>query len=46
LARAELEEALATIARLAPKTSLLGEPPRLNAGGIRQVDQMRVTFAA
>lgn len=46
LARAEMEEVLAAIARLAPKTALIGEAPRLRPGAIRQVDQMRVAFAA
>jgi hypothetical protein len=45
LARAEMEETLATIARLAPNTKLEGAPPRLRPGAIRQVDQMRVAFA-
>jgi cytochrome P450 len=45
LARVELEETLATIARLAPNTRLVGEPPRLEPGAIRAVDQMRVSFA-
>lgn len=46
LARAEMEEALATIARLAPNTLLVGDFPRLAMGAIRQVDQMRVSFEA
>jgi hypothetical protein len=46
LARAEMEETLATIARLAPNTKIEGAPPRLKPGAIRQVDQMRVSFAA
>lgn len=46
LARAEMEEALATIARLAPKTTLVGDFPKLKPGPIRQIGQMRVTFAA
>ncbi len=45
LARAEMEETLATIARLAPNTKLEGSPPRLKPGAIRQIDQMRVVFA-
>lgn len=45
LAKVELEETLATIARLAPDTKLVGEPPRLNPGAIRTVDQMQVAFA-
>jgi cytochrome P450 len=44
LARAELEEALAVIAKLAPNTELLGTAPRLSDLGLRQVDQMRVSF--
>ncbi len=46
LARAEMEETLATIARLAPKTTLIGQGPKLKPGPIRQVDQMQVAFAA
>jgi len=45
LARAELEEALAAIARLAPNTRLVGAPPRLSDIGLRQVDRMQVAFA-
>jgi cytochrome P450 family 103 len=45
LARAEMEETLATIARLAPKTTLIGAVPRPEAGAIRQVREMRVAFA-
>ncbi len=45
LAKVELEETLATIARLAPNTKLVGEAPRLQPGAIRTVDQMRVAFA-
>jgi cytochrome P450 family 103 len=45
LARVELEETLATIARLAPNTKLVGEPPQLQPGAIRTVDQMKVAFA-
>lgn len=45
LARVELEETLATIARLAPKTTLVGEAPQLNPGAIRTVTQMKVAFA-
>lgn len=44
LARAELEETLAVIARLAPNTELVGAFPKLNPGAIRQIDQMRVAF--
>lgn len=46
LARAEMEETLATIARVAPKTTLVGQGPKLKPGPIRQVDQMQVAFAA
>jgi hypothetical protein len=45
LARVELEETLATIARLAPNTKLVGEAPKLQPGAIRTVDQMKVSFA-
>lgn len=45
LARAEMEETLATIARLAPNTTLVGDFPRLAPGAIRQVGAMRVAFA-
>jgi cytochrome P450 len=45
LARAEMEEVLATIARLAPNTELVGEFPRLEPGAIRQVVGMQVAFA-
>lgn len=46
LARVELEEVLATIARVAPNTRIVGAAPRLNPGAIRTVDQMRVEFVA
>jgi cytochrome P450 len=45
LARAEMEETLATIARLAPRTELISEFPRLAPGAIRQVSGMQVAFA-
>jgi cytochrome P450 len=45
LARAELEEALAAIAKLAPETTLVGAPPKLSHLGLRQVDHMHVAFA-
>lgn len=45
LARAELEEALVAIAKLAPNTRLVGSPPKLSHLGLRQVDQMMVAFA-
>jgi len=44
LARAEMEEMLATIARIAPNTQLIGEPPTLAPGAIRQVGPMKVSF--
>ena len=44
LARAEMEEMLATIARIAPNTQLIGEPPTLAPGAIRQVGPMTVSF--
>lgn len=46
LARVELEEVLAAIARVAPNTRIVGAAPRLNPGAIRTVDQMRVEFIA
>ena len=45
LARAEMEETLATIARLAPNTELIGDIPKLAPGAIRQVGAMQVAFA-
>lgn len=45
LARAEMEETLATIARLAPKTELIGAFPLLKPGPIRQINAMQVAFA-
>lgn len=43
LARAELEEALAALARLAPGARMIGAPPRLSGvAGVRGVDAMRV----
>ncbi len=46
LARAELEETLGAIARLAPQTELAGAPPRIfGATGVRQVDRMQTVFA-
>ena len=45
LARAEMEEMLAMIARLAPDTRLIGAPPYLRQGAIRQVSPMQVEFA-
>ena len=46
LARVELEEVLAAIARVAPNTRIVGQAPKLNPGAIRTVDQMRVEFIA
>jgi cytochrome P450 len=46
LARAEMEETLAVIARIAPRTRLIGAFPRLAPGAIRQVGPMQVAFAA
>jgi cytochrome P450 len=45
LARAEMEETLAVIAKLAPHAKLVGAFPRLSPGAIRQIDQMQVTLA-
>ncbi len=45
LAKAEMEETLATIARLAPNTTLVGDFPKLAPGAIRQVGAMQVAFA-
>ncbi len=44
LARAELEECLAAIARLAPDTRLLRAPVVRGLNGIRRIDQMRVAM--
>jgi hypothetical protein len=47
LARAELEEALAVLARLAPASELVGPPATLRGfGAIRGVDGLRVRLAA
>lgn len=45
LARAELEECLAAIARHAPKTRLVRAPVVRGLNGIRRIDQMRVALA-
>lgn len=46
LARAEMEESIATIARLAPDTRLIGKPPTIRgAAAIRHIDAMAVEFA-
>lgn len=45
LARAEMEESIATIARLAPKTRLIGKPPTIKGHvAIRHIDVMTVEF--
>jgi cytochrome P450 len=44
LARVEIEETLAAIARLAPRTRLTGPRPTMKPAPIRAVDQMRVAF--
>jgi cytochrome P450 len=44
LARVELEECLAAIARLAPDTRLLRAPVIRGLNGIRRIDQMRVAM--
>ncbi len=44
LARAEMEETLEVIAKLAPHAKLVGAFPRLSPGAIRQIDQMQVTL--
>ncbi len=44
LARAEMEEAMATIARLAPNSELVGAFPTLGTGPLRQIDGMQVAF--
>jgi len=44
LARAELEECLAAIARLAPDTKLLQAPLVRGLNGIRRIDQMRIAI--
>ncbi len=46
LARVELEETLAAVARLAPNTRIVGAAPQLRPGAIRTVDQMQVEFLA
>lgn len=45
LARAEMEESIATIARLAPNTRMIGPPPTIRgAAAIRHIDAMQVEF--
>ena len=47
LARAELEESLAALAKELPQLHLSGKPPLLHGhGGIRRIDGMRVEWAA
>lgn len=46
LARAEMEETLVAIARLAPNTKLVSDFPILQPGAIRQVGAMQVAFEA
>ncbi len=46
LARAEMEESIATIARLAPRTRIVGKPPTITGHvAIRAIDAMTVEFA-
>ncbi|MFN3958882.1 MAG: cytochrome P450 [Parvularculaceae bacterium] len=46
LARAEMEESIATIARLAPGTRIVGKPPTITGHvAIRSIDAMTVEFA-
>jgi cytochrome P450 len=44
LARMELEETLAAIARIAPKTEMAGPAPKMAVAPIRAVDQLKVKF--
>ncbi len=45
LARAEMEESIATIARLAPQTRIVGKPPTITGHvAIRHIDAMTVEF--
>lgn len=45
LARAEMEESIATIARLAPNTRIIGKPPTIKGHvAIRHIDAMTVEF--
>jgi hypothetical protein len=45
LARAEMEESIATIARFAPKTRIIGKPPTVKgSAAIRHIDAMTVDF--
>lgn len=45
LARAEMEESIAAIARLAPQTRIIGKPPTIKGHvAIRHIDQMTVEF--
>ncbi|MEM9706758.1 MAG: cytochrome P450 [Pseudomonadota bacterium] len=45
LAKIEMEETLAAIARLAPRTAMVGPPPSIQGlRGVRQIDRMDVEF--
>ncbi|MCB2097653.1 MAG: cytochrome P450 [Parvularculaceae bacterium] len=45
LARAEMEESIATIARLAPDIKMIGDPPKIRGtAAIRHIDAMTVEF--
>lgn len=44
LARVEIEETLAAIARMAPKAKIVGANPKMAAAPIRAVDQAQVAF--
>lgn len=47
LARAEMEESISAIARLAPKTRMIGKPPTIIGHvAIRHIDEMIVEFGA
>jgi cytochrome P450 len=47
LARAEMEESISAIARLAPKTRMIGKPPTIIGHvAIRHIDQMMVEFGS
>ncbi|MEZ5914559.1 MAG: cytochrome P450 [Parvularculaceae bacterium] len=46
LARAEMEESIATIARMAPNTKMIGAPPKIRGtAAIRHIDAMTVEFS-
>ncbi len=45
LARAEMEESIATIARLSPNVKMIGDPPKIRGtAAIRHIDAMTVEF--